>query len=189
MKICTKCHVEKPFSCFAKANKSGLRGDCKVCRAEYSKQCYKNNPGKKLAQNAAWRLANPEINSAIIKEWKMSNREHINAQRLIRLKNDPIARMVHNLRKRLRKALKTKKFNKNSKMAEIIGCTADELRLYLQNQFQPGMTWQNYGEWHVDHIIPLATANTEFQTYKLNHYTNLQPLWAHDNLKKSSKVI
>jgi hypothetical protein len=51
------------------------------------------------------------------------------------------------------------------------------------------MNWDNHGEWHIDHKIPLSTAKNEEELYKLNHYTNLQPLWSTDNLKKSNKII
>jgi hypothetical protein len=58
----------------------------------------------------------------------------------------------------------------------------------MELQFWPGMTWSNYGKWHVDHIIPLCTANSKEALEKLCHYTNLQPLWAVDNLRKNKKV-
>jgi hypothetical protein len=60
---------------------------------------------------------------------------------------------------------------------------------YLGDLFTEKMNWDNYGEWHIDHIIPLSSANTEEEIYKLCHYTNLQPLWAEDNIKKSNKII
>ena len=80
------------------------------------------------------------------------------------------------------------KWNKKNKTILYIGCSLEELKLHLEKQFKPGMTWENHGEWHIDHIIPLASAKTEEDLYKLNHYTNLQPLWAIDNLKKSNKI-
>lgn len=64
----------------------------------------------------------------------------------------------------------------------------EELRLSLESKFQTGMTWDNYGEWQLDHRIPLDSAVNEEDLYKLNHYTNLQPLWKEDNLRKSNKM-
>ena len=58
---------------------------------------------------------------------------------------------------------------------------------HLSNMFLDGMSFDNYGEWHIDHIVPLVTAKTEEEVIKLNHYTNLQPLWAKDNLSKGGK--
>jgi hypothetical protein len=77
----------------------------------------------------------------------------------------------------------------NSRTTDIIGCSPQELKEHLEKQFVSGMTWENRNEWHIDHIIPLSSAKTEEELYKLCHYTNLQPLWAEDNLKKSNKII
>ena len=85
--------------------------------------------------------------------------------------------------------LKSKNLRKNNKTFEIIGCTPFELQKHLEEQFIDGMTWENYGQWHIDHIIPLSTANIEEEIYKLCYYTNLQPLWAIDNLKKGNKIL
>ena len=70
----------------------------------------------------------------------------------------------------------------------ILGCTIDEFKSYIESKFKKGMTFENYGEWHLDHIIPLATAKTTEDVIKLCHYTNFQPLWAEDNLKKGAKI-
>lgn len=72
----------------------------------------------------------------------------------------------------------------------LIGCSVDELRAHLERQFTPGMSWQNYGEWHVDHIRPCAAYDhTDLASHwQCFHFSNLQPLWAVDNLRKSDKV-
>ena len=71
-----------------------------------------------------------------------------------------------------------------------LGCTLMELMDHLESKFQDGMNWENYGEWHIDHIKPLSMFDlTNEEDFKIAvHYTNLQPLWAIDNLKKSNKV-
>ena len=66
---------------------------------------------------------------------------------------------------------------------------SQEDKEHLENQFKEGMTWHNRSEWHIDHIVPLSSANNEEELYKLCHYTNLQPLWAEENLKKSNKIL
>lgn len=70
----------------------------------------------------------------------------------------------------------------------MVGCSFKELMVHIEKQFTEGMTWGNHGKWHVDHIIPLSSAHTEKEIYKLCHYTNLQPLWAFDNLSKNDKM-
>lgn len=72
---------------------------------------------------------------------------------------------------------------------EILGCDFEKLKHHFESQFKEGMDWSNRGEWHIDHIIPLSTAQTKDDLIKLSHYTNLQPLWADENMKKSNKII
>jgi hypothetical protein len=71
----------------------------------------------------------------------------------------------------------------------MLGCDLHTAKAHLEKQFTDGMTWANHGEWHIDHIIPCASAKTEEELIKLFHYENLQPLWAIDNLKKGAKII
>jgi len=83
----------------------------------------------------------------------------------------------------------TNQFRKEAKTEKILGCTIEEFRLYIESQFTKRMTLENHGEWHLDHILPLATAKTKEDIIRLNHYTNFQPLWAKDNILKSNKII
>lgn len=83
--------------------------------------------------------------------------------------------------------------NTNAKSGSAVtdlGCSIDELKKYLESKFQPGMTWENIGEWHIDHVKPLSQFDLTIREQFLEacHYTNLQPLWAADNLKKSDQV-
>jgi hypothetical protein len=71
---------------------------------------------------------------------------------------------------------------------EYIGCSQEELKLHIEKQFTFDMSWDNAGEWHVDHKIPLSSAETPEEMYRLCHYTNLQPMWALDNIKKGDKL-
>jgi hypothetical protein len=97
--------------------------------------------------------------------------------------------IINNIRSRLYKYLKKLTLTKRNKTFDIVGITPQELKEHLEKQFISGMTWENRNEWHIDHIIPLSSAKTEEELYKLCHYTNLQPLWAEDNLKKSNKIL
>jgi hypothetical protein len=70
-----------------------------------------------------------------------------------------------------------------------LGIDYDELKIYFESLFTEGMSWDNIGIWHIDHIIPLSTAKTEEDVIRLCHYTNLQPLWGEDNIKKGDKIL
>jgi hypothetical protein len=80
---------------------------------------------------------------------------------------------------------------KKNKTFDIVGCTPEFLKEHIEKQFKEGMSWDNYGfyGWHIDHIIPLSSAKTDEELYKLCHYSNLQPLWANENLSKGSKIL
>jgi len=95
-----------------------------------------------------------------------------------------------NLRTRVCYAIKNKGYTRKSSIKNILGCEWEVLKEHLEKQFKDGMTWNNYGEWHIDHIKPLSsfdlTRRKDF--IKACHYTNLQPLWAKDNLSKGAKI-
>lgn len=103
-------------------------------------------------------------------------------------KNNPLFALSGRIRARLNESLRKNGYTKRSKTHEILGCSWGFLKGYIERQFQKGMTWENRSEWHIDHIMPLASAKTEQDVVELNHYTNLRPLWAHENLAKSAKV-
>ncbi len=91
------------------------------------------------------------------------------------------------MRGHTRRAFKRIGQNKQYDTLALIGCNWLEAKEHFERLFQPGMTWANHGDWHIDHIIPIASAQTIEDAYKLNHISNLQPLWAADNLHKSGK--
>ena len=99
-------------------------------------------------------------------------------------------RLIKALRCAINNGFRTKGFTKKSRSCEIIGCSYDEFEKHIESQFTEGMNWDNRGihGWHIDHIIPVCTATDENELIKLNHHTNLRPLWAIDNLKKGSKL-
>jgi hypothetical protein len=94
---------------------------------------------------------------------------------------------------RVREELKKNNIKKISKSPELLGCTVQEAREHLEKQFKEGMTWENHGlyGWHIDHIIPCASFDLTDpdQQKKCFHYTNLQPLWAKENLIKGAKIL
>jgi len=86
-----------------------------------------------------------------------------------------------------KKYLKQYNITKRNSTFDIVGCKPSELKKHLEKQFKEGMTCDNHGEWHIDHILPLASAKDDEEVFKLCHYTNLQPLWAEDNLIKGCR--
>jgi hypothetical protein len=126
-----------------------------------------------------------------IKRYKKDNYHKMKKQASQRAKQrraiDPLYRLRTNISRRIRSALTSG--YKSQSTIKIIGCSIEELKKHLENKFTEGMSWQNYGEWHIDHIIPISSAKTDDEIYKLNHWTNFQPLWAVDNIKKSNKLI
>lgn len=103
-------------------------------------------------------------------------------------KSDPMFNLAKRLRDRIYSSFKRGKFRK-TKTLDILGCDWDTARQHLESKFLDGMNWENMGLWHIDHIKPLSSASNEEELRALCHYTNLQPLWAQDNLRKSSKLF
>ena len=122
-------------------------------------------------------------------KYREENRDKLAKDRKERRQTDTEFRLSGNLRTRLNIALKKGVGKKCGSTLELTGCTWAELRSHLESQFAEGMTWENYGlyGWHVDHIKPCNSFDLtiDSQQRECFHYTNLQPLWAEDNLKKS----
>lgn len=160
-KLCNKCKEDKLFEDFNKGNKLnkfGLNSYCKVCQSTIGKKYFSNNKSKIIN--------------------KIQNR----------LKEDSLYKLKHNIRGLIRMSFKNLGYNKKSKTFSILGCTSQEFYVHIESQFLEGMTWDNRRLWHIDHIVPISSAKTEEDVIKLNHYTNLRPLWAIDNIRKSNKL-
>lgn len=130
-----------------------------------------------------------EKNKEKIKEYRKKYKKTRNQKRNERLKTDKLFWFKTNYRKRTLQAFKRRGYKKNSKTQEILGIEWSVAKKHIERQFKKGMTWDNQGEWHIDHIIPLASATSEEELKKLCHYTNLQPLWAEENIIKRDKII
>jgi hypothetical protein len=102
-----------------------------------------------------------------------------------RYEDDSLFKFRKLIQNNVRNSFKRKGFSKTSKCREILGADWEVVKRYFESKFLDGMSWDNQGEWHIDHILPISTAVTEEDVLRLNHYTNLQPLWAEDNIKKS----
>lgn len=216
-KVCSKCKEEKEICEFgnSKTSKDGLFYSCKQCNNKRSVEYRKNNPEKVLELTRNWTAKNPEWVYNRHKKWREENREKANKmkriwlsknpekrkqyrenykprkqeQRKERSEVDPIFNLTNRMRSRIWKYLNILNITKKNKTFDIVGCTPQVLKEHLESQFKDGMNWENRSEWHIDHIIPLSSAKTEEELYSLCHYTNLQPLWGEENMKKSNKII
>ena len=142
-----------------------------------------------------WRKRLPQEkkeNCERVKEYYRQNTKAVNRRgskrRMEKYKSNPQFRLSENLRARTILALKGE--IKSGKTIELLGCSWLELRAHIEKQFGTGMTWENYGAWHVDHIRPCASfdLSKESEQRMCFHFTNLQPLWAQDNLSKGKKM-
>lgn len=124
------------------------------------------------------------------KEYRENNKEKLKILRRNwenkRYKNDGFFRMKKNIRARVREYMKGEHIGIRTK--DIVGIDYDKFKEYISSKFIDDMSWENYGKWHLDHIVPLCSAKNKEEVLLLNHHTNLQPLWAEDNLKKGGKI-
>lgn len=150
--------------------------------AIYAKEYYKENKDKWSARTDARRSYEAQ--------YREKNREKINSYHteyaLTRRKTDPSFRAIQNARVRARDFIRG-----NQKYSKRLRCSFKVFKIHIESQFVEGMTWENYGEWHIDHVFPLSVAFEQGPEIFSNacKYTNLQPLWASDNISKGNKTI
>ncbi len=156
----------------------------KANRREYEKK----NREKINLTVKKWRHKNREKVNERARQWSKDpkNRAKINTRYNKRVKSDVIFRIRRNLKVRIYEFIKLKKGRKYGTMKQLLGCDWQFFKSYIENKFQPGMTWDNYGKWHIDHIKPISKFDLSLKSeqYKSCHHTNLQPLWALDNIRK-----
>lgn len=211
MKKCAVCGEAKPLDEYHKMSKSkdGRQSRCKECHKKGQKKWAGNNR-EKLREKSKERyenIKNTDRYREHSKKYYQYNKETIlernrknyiknkrrysdrrNAWAREKRKTDVNYRLKCILRTRLLRAVTQN--HKQSSMIDLLGCTIDELKTHLENQFTEGMTWDNQGEWHIDHIKPCASFNLALlsEQQKCFHYSNLQPLWAKDNLEKADSI-
>lgn len=120
--------------------------------------------------------------------WQKRNKDYLNAKHKEKRDNDPVFATAHRVRRLTNFAFERKGYKKNGTSEQLLGCTWDQLKTHIESKFLPGMSWVNRHEWHVDHIVPLASAKSVEEIEGLCKWHNLQPLWRLDNLKKGSKI-
>jgi len=211
-KKCTKCEVVKDVNQFyiRKNRGSGLAGYssfCKDCQKKENYQYKLLNQEKYKEYNKIYREKNKEYMEDYITKWRIENEESLiekrkeyyqkNKEKIVernykycvnRCKHDTVYKLKRHLRSVILRSIKLVG-KKSKKTIEILGCSFEEFKLHLESKFDDKMNWENQGTyWHMDHIIPISSAKTEEDVYRLNHYTNFQPLFWLDNLKKSNKI-
>lgn len=164
-------------------------------KKQMAKDRYEKNKEEIKRQRREYYKKDPERHKKIVSIYGKANKDKLLAGKRINHKRkketDLNYKVMKTLRGRLTAAIK-KKGERHAKTKELIGCTIKELIIRIESMFWPGMTWQNHGVhgWHVDHIIPCDKFDltNEEEQRKCFHYTNLQPLWAADNIRKSNKL-
>lgn len=198
MKICTQCEISKPLTEFYR-NRNHKDG-----RSYYCKQCERKNSNsengkaikKRYKQSLKGKAAIRRDNTSEKGKLRHAKYEKSAKGRAKDLKymnkryaTDSNFRMKAILRSRMREALKNNK--KLATLESLVGCTVPELKVYLESLFEEGMSWDNWAVkgWHIDHIKPCSLFDFKYEDHQREcfHYTNLQPLWAKDNIAKSNK--
>lgn len=168
---------------------------------------YWSDPERYNAESRAYREANKAKLLAYCRDWHNANKERANAasrahykanksryiegnaiRKKARIAADPVFALAERVRSLIYIRLRSGGYTKRSRSTEILGCDWDFFKSHIERQFTKGMTWENRSEWHIDHIVPLASAKTEEDVIRLNHFTNLRPLWAKDNIAKSDRI-
>ena len=129
----------------------------------------------------------PDFKKAEYNRYYKKNKDKILAKKKQKFDSDPVYALGVRIRNLIRGSFTKKGKRKNSKTVMILGCTIPEFHNHIENLFVEGMNWDNRSEWDIDHIIPIASAKTEEDVIRLNHYSNLQPLWSSDNRSKGSR--
>lgn len=198
-KLCQQCKIDKPIEEFYLVTKAGKKQPYSYCKScvKTRDKCYRNSvPPDERRRRYRVKYANSDgayrerdrkkRQEPKMKEWhKRYARD--------RYRNDPIYQLTIVLRSRVLIALRGTA--KESSTLKLLGCSVEALRSHLESLFQPGMSWANYGTyrvdgpmtWHIDHILPCASFDLTdpAQQRACFHWTNMQPLWAVENLKKS----
>lgn len=196
MKICTKCKDNKELEDFSnsKSTKDGLSYTCKQCRGEWY-LLNKNDIQKKNLENKEdikgynkiYYENNIKKIQEVQKEWRLFNKDKIRFQQNNKYQLNPLFKLSKIIRSLTYRSLKFGGYSKKSKTYQILGCTFEEFKKYIESKFQPWMTWDNQGNpkdkilefnktWDLDHIIPISSAKTEENIIKLSHFSNYQPL-------------
>jgi hypothetical protein len=207
-KKCCTCNNPKPFTDFSKnkASKDGLQSACKICQKISYNQWKEQNIDKVKFDAKNYRSENSnkwvgyskkyrdKSENKVKREiWNIENKQYYvdyeqKPTRKAYRKNYNKNSITHKWRMFLKNTLKRVGKSKEGKTIDLLGYSAIQLKEHLEKQFTNGMSWNNHGDWHIDHIRPLSSFSPDTPINIINALDNLQPLWAKDNIKKSNKT-
>jgi hypothetical protein len=160
--------------------------------AKYQKEYREKNKEEIREKRKEYFKEYRRINKEKIKERRKLNSRRYNKvgreSTLLRRGKDPVLDLRYKISKLICISLKNNGYTKRSKTYQILCCSYEEFKTYIQSKFSENMSWENHGEWHLDHKIPASSAKDEDTLIRLNHYSNFQPLWAKDNIRKGNKL-
>ena len=177
--------IEKQKKVWLEANPEKRKA---YSKSSYEKNC-KDNPEHKKKRKERWEKYKEDPEN--LKKIKASNRAYTKSGRRSftdreRRKNNPLIRLGHNIRTGIRRSFCNKGFTKTGRTREILDCSFGKFKVWIESQLKEGMTLENI---HLDHIVPISLAETVEEVILLNHYSNFQPLFRKDNIKKHNKLI
>ena len=203
-RTCSKCKEFKTWEYYSKAGGKhayGKQSSCKSCKNKWYldnidiyKKYHELNKEKISQGRKKYYLENKKHIRTQHALWLENNKDRVkimgNEYKVKRRKTDELYKLECYLRAYAGRAFNYIKENKTEKTMDMLGCTLEKLKQHIEAQWEKGMSWDNHNlkGWHIDHIIPLSSANNKDEMIKLLHYTNLQPLWALDNFKKSNRI-
>jgi hypothetical protein len=166
-------------------------------KSESDKRHYLKNREKRLHYFSEWQKDNQEHRKHYLKEYREKNIDKIRKVKRDYERNrksiDPLYKLISNFRTAIYQVLKESNVEKNRHYFDILQYTPEELIIHLELQFKDTMSWDNYGEWHVDHKLPITSFNIEEmgdkEFMKCWSLENLQPMWGDENIRKSNKIL
>lgn len=156
---------------------------------DYGRKRYSSNPEKARKYRKDWYLKNKDFALDQAKIYRKNNKVKIRQYYNDRHKTNSLFAMSNRARNRINDFIRKKGYSKTSKTSQLLGCSWITLHDHIEKQFTNGMKWSNRELWHIDHIVPLASAKNEDELVRLCHFSNLRPLWAKENHTKSDKII
>ncbi|QDP56542.1 MAG: hypothetical protein Tp118SUR00d2C21406351_48 [Prokaryotic dsDNA virus sp.] len=190
---CMSCR-RKRYKTYASKNQEKVKARAKKYRENNKdkiQEYYDKNKNRIAKLKREYQVENAQKIKEYQREWTKNNREYIRGYVNEKNKNDPIRKISNHSRSMIYRIMKSTGGKKVNNTSDIVGYTSKELKEYLESLFLDGMTWENHGEWHIDHIVPVSwwLKNGVTDPTMVNDLLNLQPLWAKDNLAKSDKLI